>query len=103
MIDPPDETPTPPATRHIPVVYFNTAQALATEYELSFDLGYRTATGAEPDFAIRIVTSWEHAKALRDLLDRLIVGYEDSAGPIRDFSDGQQGVTNADDLPAADH
>lgn len=70
--------------RSLPVVYFNATMAQATEYELSLDLGFR-AGPTDPELAVRAVTSWEHAKRLRDLLDRLIAAYEDQAGPIREF------------------
>lgn len=54
----------------------------------------------DPEVAVRVVTSWEHAKRLRDLLDRLIEGYEQNAGPIREFPETPQEVTDGDDAPA---
>jgi hypothetical protein len=102
MADESEQTPLNAALlRQIPIVYFNNAQAQATEYELSLDLGYRAGPGQESEVAVRAVTSWEHAKRLRDLLDRLVKGYEQQAGPIREFPEPAPEVTNGDDEQSA--
>ena len=87
MADKPEETaqPVPGLVRQIPVVYFNAAEALSKEFEVTIDLAFR-AGGQQPEVAARIVTTWEHAKSVRDLLDRMITRYEESVGQIREFN-----------------
>lgn len=67
----------------LPVIYFNNVRAYATDFDLSLDLGLAAVQGEPADVAVRAVTSWEHARRLRDLLDRLITRYEEAVGPTR--------------------
>jgi uncharacterized protein DUF3467 len=79
-----EQTPEPQVVQPIPVVYFNAVTAHATAYEMALDLGLRTGDGA-PEVAVRAVTTWEHAKSVRALLDRMIARYEEQVGSIRDI------------------
>jgi hypothetical protein len=97
MADEAEQTPEPRVVQPIPVVYFNAVRAHASAYEMALDLGLRTGDD-EPEMAVRAVTTWEHAKSLCALLDRMIARYEEQVGAIRDIEKQTKEETQ-DDAP----
>ena len=67
------------------LVYANWVRMVATAYDLSMDFGYNHEQGPPERFPIRVAMSWEHAKALADLLQTNIAAYEAEIGTIRGF------------------
>jgi hypothetical protein len=79
---------------HLPedtqLIYANWVRMTGTPFELSIDFGYNEVQGPPKKFPVRVAMSWEHAKALAELLQSNIVDYEQSVGPIREvFETGQ--------------
>jgi hypothetical protein len=79
---------------HLPedtqLIYANWVRMMGTPFELSIDFGYNEVQGPPEKFPVRVAMSWEHAKALAELLQSNIVDYEQSVGPIREvFETGQ--------------
>lgn len=66
-------------------VYSNWVRAGSTPYDLSLDFGYRRREGPPPEFPVRVVMSWEHAKVLQEVLQTALSDYEEAAGSIRDM------------------
>jgi hypothetical protein len=66
------------------LIYANWVRMVGTPFELSIDIGYHDEQGPPERFPARIAMSWEHAKAVSDLLARNIADYEEQAGPIRE-------------------
>lgn len=65
------------------MIYANAVSAAAGPIELNLDFGYQPPVG-EPTWAIRIATTWEHAKLLHDLLGDMLGRYSKDVGEIRD-------------------
>lgn len=61
----------------------------ATLFDLAIDFGYHDEPGPPGAFPVRVAMSWEHAKALADLLAKNIKAYEDEVGQVRDFEDDE--------------
>jgi uncharacterized protein DUF3467 len=78
------------------MVYANWVRAGQSPFDLTLDFGYRRKPGPPAKFPVRVVMSWEHAKALRAVLDSALTDYEKVAGPIREL-EGE--VAPADDVP----
>jgi len=68
-------------------VYANNAGSAATFHEVRLIFGQILAGPDEPEtvleHSVSVSMTWEHAAQLRDLLTRLIGGYEKDHGPIR--------------------
>jgi len=61
----------------------------ATIFDLAIDFGYHDEPGPPDAFPVRVAMSWEHAKALADLLARNIQAFEEDMGEIRDFEEDE--------------
>lgn len=88
MADPPETTQ---------VVYANWVRTRATPWDIGFDLGYQDVQGGGPPdhIPVRAVMSWEHAKALNELLTRAIASYEEQTdSTIRSFTEVEEGPTD---------
>jgi hypothetical protein len=66
------------------VIYVNWVRTIASPYDLSLDLGYRTDPFPPPSFPVRAVMSWEQAKILQLLLNDAIENFEAEVGSIRE-------------------
>lgn len=66
-------------------VYVNWARTGLSPFDLTLDLGYRTDDAPPPEFPVRAVMTWEHAKSLAELLTDAVHQYETEVGEIRDF------------------
>jgi hypothetical protein len=77
----------PPQTpaEGVPVVYMNWLRTLGSPGDLSIDVGYQ-AGDTPPQPAVRLAMTWEHAKLLRDALDKAIVAVEEKIGDVRDLT-----------------
>jgi hypothetical protein len=53
-------------------------------FDLTLDFG-RKVGEADPQFDARVSMSWEHALALRALLDRMIANFEEKIGAVPDI------------------
>jgi len=62
-----------------PLVYVNWFRSMSSPYDLTLDLGYRSAA-APPRPSTRLVLSWEYALSLRETLDALVKEYEEDSG-----------------------
>ncbi len=69
-----------------PLIYANTVHAVGTAYDLSVDFAYRTSPDEQVPAAARIVMSWEHAASLVKVLGRMVEGYEQEVGKVRDIA-----------------
>jgi len=80
------------------LIYVNWVRMNATPFELGIDVGYSDEPGPPGAHPARLLMSWEHAKAMADLLSRNIAEYEAQAGVIREvFEKGEE-----DQVPDAD-
>lgn len=68
-----------PDSDSLPLVYANWFRSLSSPYDLTLDLGYRSAA-TPPQPSVRLVLSWEYALSLRETLDALIKEYEEDSG-----------------------
>ena len=59
----------------------------ATIFDLAIDFGYHDEAGPPDAFPVRVAMSWEHAKALADLLAENIQAYEKDIGEVRNFEE----------------
>jgi hypothetical protein len=73
---------TKPDTNDIPVVYANWFAASPSPFELALDFGYHAADIERPRPNVRIVSTWEHAKLLKEVLDQVIEIREGNVGEI---------------------
>ena len=68
-------------------VYSNNAGSSATFHEVRLIFGQILAGPDQPtpviEHSVSVSMTWEHALQLRDLLSRLITGFEKDQGPIR--------------------
>ncbi len=66
-------------------VYANTASGGAGFYDLRLVFGQTVTDAGSPrvDERAAVTMGWEHIRALRDVLDRLLTEYEEEHGPIR--------------------
>lgn len=76
------------------LVYVNWVRAQSTPFDLGLDFGYNDAPGPPDSYPVRVVMSWEHAKAFIQLLENGLKSYEEQAGPVRDMVEG---VEESDD------
>lgn len=74
-----------PQDRADAVVYANWVRVESTPFDIAIDLGYRSDPSPPVRFPVRVITTWEHAAVLRDLLDSAISEYEEEIGALRDF------------------
>jgi Protein of unknown function (DUF3467) len=66
----------------VPVVYANWFLAGPSPFELALDFGYQAPDTDGPRRAVRIVSTWEHAKLLKQVLDQIIEIRENNTGEI---------------------
>jgi Protein of unknown function (DUF3467) len=101
-----DDTATQePATEHphatappMQMVYANVAGIRASAFDVSVEFGHAIpASEGEvqipPNWLVRVAMSWEHARALRDLLDKQLEAYETQVGPLPDTDKLKAGDT----------
>ncbi len=75
----------------LPLFYANQAGLRPGPFDIALDFGY-LAAGAEGEppagtqWIARVAMSWEHARALHDLLGEQIRNYEENVGPLPDIS-----------------
>jgi hypothetical protein len=80
------------------LIYVNWVRMSGTPFELGIDVGYNDEQGPPETFPARLVMSWEHVKAMADLLNRNIAEYEAQAGEIREvFEKGEENQGPNDD------
>jgi hypothetical protein len=72
-------------------IYVNNVGIRGGAFDLTLDLGYGVPPSSPdqppepPEWLTRVSMSWEHAVALRDLLDGAIKQYQDLAGQLPDL------------------
>jgi len=72
-----------PNTPDVPLVYANWFALAPSPFELSFDFGYQAADTGGPHKTVRIATTWESAKMLKELLDAVVERREENVGEIQ--------------------
>lgn len=77
-------------------VYANAVAAIGSPYDVTLDFGQKVGE-ADPDFAVRIAMSWEHALSLMKLLQRLIEDFEGKAGTVPDVQ--RAGLSETEVVP----
>jgi Protein of unknown function (DUF3467) len=78
----------------IPRFYANAMAIHGGPYDVALDFGQRV--GAEdPDWQFRILTNWEHAKAMAEALSRVIEQYEADLGVVRDVEEATAAIIAA--------
>lgn len=69
------------------LVYVNWVRTNATPFDIGIDVGYNDAPGPPDSYPVRLLMTWEHAKAFVELLERNIQSYEEEVGSLRDLID----------------
>lgn len=72
----------PSSAGHAPRLYVNAVRASGSGYDVILDVGFRSHADEEPEVLAQLVMSWEHAKSLLPLLQKLIDGFEEQVAPI---------------------
>jgi len=67
------------------LIYANWVRIGRTPFEISIDLGYRSAPAPPESFPVRVLMAPEHAKSLQVLLNDALADYEAEVGPIREL------------------
>lgn len=72
------------------LLYTNVAGIRGGAFDCSLELGYAIPPGGDeepsvPQWLARVAMSWEHARALYNLLGDAIAKYEDQAGKLPDL------------------
>lgn len=85
------------------LIYANNAGSSATFHEVRLVFGQILAGPDQPitiiEHSVSVSMTWEHALQLRDLLGRLVAGYEKDHGPIRRQGNISQSEAEAQPLP----
>jgi hypothetical protein len=82
-------------------VYANNTKASSSFYDLRLNFGQVTVGPNETPIIeehASVTMTWEHVRALRDLLTRLLLDYEASNGSVRKPTDQPAPQTKTDDL-----
>jgi hypothetical protein len=81
---------TPQAT---PLLYANVTAVRSGPFDVALDFGYLAVSveGHAPNetqtqWGTRVAMSWEHARALHELLGEQIAKYEENVGPLPDIA-----------------
>ncbi|MBS1888413.1 MAG: DUF3467 domain-containing protein [Actinobacteria bacterium] len=80
------------------LIYANWVRTNASPFDVALDFGYSPEQGPPDSIPVRVVMSWEEAKALVALLSENMADYEEQAGPIRKLF-ATQSEENAGDDP----
>jgi hypothetical protein len=79
-------------------IYANWVRSTATPFEMALEFGYSPEGGPPADVPVLVAMTWEHAKALADLLNSNLAAFEAQAGPIRNvFEPANQGGDDGHD------
>jgi hypothetical protein len=78
-------------------VYANAVGARGGAFDISLEFGYVVPPGEGeappvPNWRVRVAMSWEHARAMLQLLEEQIQAYEDKVGPIPDIERLREGA-----------
>lgn len=65
------------------LIYANWVRTNSSPFDVALDFGYSPEQGPPDSVPVRVVMSWEEAKAMVALLSENIADYEEQAGPIR--------------------
>ncbi|HEX2087920.1 MAG TPA: DUF3467 domain-containing protein [Solirubrobacteraceae bacterium] len=79
------DTPERAEPTEVALIYANSVNASGTAYDIAIDFAYRARADDPAQPTARVVMSWEHAVSLVKVLNRLIGGYEQEIGPVRDI------------------
>lgn len=66
--------------------YVNAVRAVGGPFDVMVEFGRTEAGSDEPESVTGVVMSWEHARVMRDSLNLLIEGFENSVGEIPDVA-----------------
>jgi hypothetical protein len=64
-------------------VYSNVMAAHGSAFDIALDFGHRIEN-EDPEFAVRVSMSWEHAASMVTVLRNLIESYQDAIGALPD-------------------
>jgi hypothetical protein len=83
----PPEDGNPPQAPAVQLVYANASGMRGGPFDLSIEFGYVVPPGEgeapqPPIWQVRVAMSWEHAQALRDLLDAQLREYQNIVGEL---------------------
>jgi hypothetical protein len=72
-----------PDNPDVPLVYANWFTLTPSPLELALDFGYQAVDTGGPRRVVRIASTWESAKMLKELLDAVIERREENVGEIQ--------------------